>query len=44
MDGMLAVAKKHNLPVIEDACQAHLAQWRGRGVGRGARPAASASR
>ena len=33
MDGILAVAKKHNLPVVEDACQAHLAQWRGRGVG-----------
>jgi perosamine synthetase len=27
------VAKKHNLPVIEDACQAHLAEWRGRKVG-----------
>ena len=30
MDTILAVAKKHNLPVIEDACQAHLAEWRGR--------------
>jgi perosamine synthetase len=30
MDGVLAVANKHNLPVIEDACQAHLAQWRDR--------------
>ena len=33
MDAILDVAKKHNLPVVEDACQAHLAQWRGRGVG-----------
>jgi perosamine synthetase len=33
MDAILAVAKKHNLPVIEDACQAHLAEWRDRGVG-----------
>ncbi|MEN6536913.1 MAG: DegT/DnrJ/EryC1/StrS family aminotransferase [Bryobacteraceae bacterium] len=28
MDEVLAVAKKHNVPVIEDACQAHLAEWR----------------
>jgi dTDP-4-amino-4,6-dideoxygalactose transaminase len=33
MDAILAVAKKHNLPVIEDACQAHLAEWRGQKVG-----------
>ena len=33
LDAILAVAKKHNLPVIEDACQAHLAEWRGRKVG-----------
>jgi perosamine synthetase len=33
MDEILAVAKKHNVPVIEDACQAHLAEWRGRKVG-----------
>jgi perosamine synthetase len=33
MDAVLAVAKKHNLLVIEDACQAHLAEWRGRKVG-----------
>lgn len=33
LDEILAVAKKHNLPVIEDACQAHLAEWRGRKVG-----------
>ena len=33
MDAILAVAKKHNLPVVEDACQAHLAEWRGQKVG-----------
>ncbi len=33
LDAILAVAKKHKLPVIEDACQAHLAEWRGRKVG-----------
>jgi len=33
MDGMLAVARKHGLRVIEDACQAHAAEWKGRRVG-----------
>lgn len=33
MDKILAVAKKHNIPVIEDACQSHLAEWRGKMVG-----------
>jgi len=33
LDIILAVANKHKLPVIEDACQAHLAEWRGRKVG-----------
>jgi dTDP-4-amino-4,6-dideoxygalactose transaminase len=33
MDAILAVANKHKLPVIEDACQAHLAEWRGQKVG-----------
>ena len=33
MDAILAVAKKHNLPVLEDACQSHLAEWRGQKVG-----------
>ena len=28
MDTILDVAKRHNLQVIEDACQAHLAEWR----------------
>lgn len=34
MDGVLAAAQKHQLVVIEDACQAWIAQWRGRNVGR----------
>jgi len=33
MDKILEVAKKHNIPVIEDACQSHLAEWRGKMVG-----------
>ncbi len=33
MDRILAVAEKHNIPVVGDACQAHLAQWRGRSAG-----------
>lgn len=32
MDRILAVAAKHNLPVLEDACQAHLAEWKHRKV------------
>jgi len=33
MDSILALAKKHNLYVIEDACQAHLATYRGKKLG-----------
>jgi perosamine synthetase len=34
LDSLLEISKKHNnLPLIEDACQAHLAEWRGRKVG-----------
>lgn len=33
LDTILAVAGKHKLPVIEDACQAHLAEWHGHKVG-----------
>jgi len=33
MEGILAVAKKRNIPVIEDACQAHLASIKDRNVG-----------
>ncbi len=29
MDAILAIGSKHRLPVLEDACQAHLAEWRG---------------
>lgn len=32
MDKVLAVAKKQNVAVIEDACQAHLAEWHKRKV------------
>ncbi len=33
MDRITEIAKKHNLKVIEDACQAWLAQWRGKSCG-----------
>jgi dTDP-4-amino-4,6-dideoxygalactose transaminase len=33
MDRILTIAGKHNLPVIEDACQAHMAEWRGKKLG-----------
>jgi dTDP-4-amino-4,6-dideoxygalactose transaminase len=33
MDKINAIAKKHNLIVIEDACQAWLAEWRGKKCG-----------
>jgi dTDP-4-amino-4,6-dideoxygalactose transaminase len=33
MDAILAISAKRNVPVIEDACQAHLAEWKGRKVG-----------
>ena len=33
IDSIMAIAKKHNLKVIEDACQAHLAEHRGRKLG-----------
>ena len=33
LDKILEVAGKHKVPVVEDACQAHLAEWRGRKVG-----------
>ncbi len=33
MDAVLRIAGERNIPVIEDACQAHLAEWRGRKVG-----------
>ena len=33
MDPIVAVARKHGLVVIEDACQAHAAEYKGRRVG-----------
>ncbi len=33
MEKVMAIAKKHNLKVIEDACQAHGAMYKGRKVG-----------
>jgi perosamine synthetase len=33
MDKILAIGKKHNIPVIEDACQAHWAQWKEKKAG-----------
>lgn len=32
MDQILAISKRRNIPVIEDACQAHLSEWRNRKV------------
>ena len=37
------IALRHGLPVLEDAAQAHGAQWRGRRAGASATPPASAS-
>ncbi|MDR3621585.1 MAG: DegT/DnrJ/EryC1/StrS family aminotransferase [Paludisphaera borealis] len=33
LDAILETASKRKLSVVEDACQAHLAEWRGRKVG-----------
>lgn len=33
IDGIMDVAQRHNLPVIEDACQAPGSEWRGKKVG-----------
>jgi len=33
VDKVLKVSEKHNIPVIEDACQAHMAEWKGKCVG-----------
>ena len=33
LDALLPIAAKHGIPLIEDACQAHLAEWKGLKVG-----------
>jgi len=33
MDKILTIARKHNLAVIEDACQAHMGEWKNRKLG-----------
>lgn len=33
LDRILALSQRHKVPVVEDACQAHLAEWRNRKVG-----------
>jgi dTDP-4-amino-4,6-dideoxygalactose transaminase len=33
LDALLPIAAQHGIPLIEDACQAHLAEWKGRKVG-----------
>lgn len=33
LDAILAIANRRGVPVLEDACQAHLAEWRARKVG-----------
>lgn len=32
-DAILPIARKRKLPVVEDACQSHMAEWRGRKAG-----------
>lgn len=33
LDAISAISAKHKIPVVEDACQAHLAEWKGKKVG-----------
>ncbi|MCX6630125.1 MAG: DegT/DnrJ/EryC1/StrS family aminotransferase [Candidatus Solibacter sp.] len=33
LDTLLAIAAQHGIPLVEDACQAHMAEWKGRKVG-----------
>ena len=32
LDDILALSRKRTIPVIEDACQSHLSEWRGKKV------------
>jgi dTDP-4-amino-4,6-dideoxygalactose transaminase len=32
LDKILTLGKTYNIPIVEDACQAHLAEWRGKKV------------
>src|SRR4029079_3968472 len=38
LDGILDVGRRRGITVVEDACQAHLAEWRGRKVGTYGKP------
>ncbi len=33
MDKIMALSNKYGIPVLEDACQAHMGEWRGRKLG-----------
>lgn len=33
MDAILEISRRRGIPVIEDACQSHMAEWRGKKVG-----------
>jgi len=33
LDAISAITARHKIPLIEDACQAHLSEWKGRKVG-----------
>lgn len=34
IDAVMNIASKYNIPMLEDACQAHFAEWRGKSVGQ----------
>lgn len=33
MDQIMAISRRRDVPILEDACQSHLAEWRGQKVG-----------
>lgn len=33
MDKVMAISKKHDIPVLEDACQAHMGEWQNKKLG-----------